>query len=160
MDCNNLSLMGGAFSLFVLIHFVVDWIFQTHKEAMIKHVSPLIRAKHCLIYTVGFFPLMLMFKFEYWELYFGTIILFFSHYIEDTYVPVYWWAKYIRKPKEMVNPDITKIFRGDNWADYPANDKEGFIQFSNTPIGKILTIVIDQVIHIVFLIPLAWMATN
>jgi hypothetical protein len=135
--------IGGLFAVFTFIHFVVDWIFQTHSEAMVKHNNWKVRAKHCIIYTIGFVPLMLMLNYTVLEFVLGLNILFWSHFIEDTYIPVMLWAKYIRQPPEM--------------KDSP---KEGFIQFISTPLGKILMIVVDQIIHLAFLFPLVWMAVN
>lgn len=36
-------------------------------------------------------------------------------------------------------------------------DHGGFMEFASTPIGKILMIAIDQIIHIVFLLPIAYL---
>jgi hypothetical protein len=137
----SIALMGGIFSVLTFIHFFVDWIFQSHAEAMVKHNNPKIRAKHCLIYTVGFVPFFLFCNFSWIEWIIALNILFWSHFCEDTYIPVMIWAKYIRKPPEM-NP--------------PADPIKGFIEFVNTPLGKILMIVIDQIIHILFLFPIAY----
>jgi len=161
MTIEMLSAAGGLLFLLTFVHFVVDWLFQTHKEAMEKNTSPVVRARHCLIYTAGFIPIMLLMKFNFWEFYAGMMILFFSHFIEDTYTPVYLWAKYIRKPSEMLELEKHKVLSetGD-WVMYPRDDKEGFFEFSKTPLGKIIMITVDQIIHIIFLIPLVWMALN
>ena len=39
----------------------------------------------------------------------------------------------------------------------PPDAKTGFVEFVQTPLGKILMIAIDQISHLVFLIPIAWM---
>lgn len=135
------ALLGGFLGILTLIHFVVDWVFQSHAEAMVKHNNPRIRAKHCLIYTIGFIPFMLLLHFSVWEFILGLNILFWSHFGEDTYIPVFLWAKYIRRPPEMDN-----------------DPKNGFLIFVSSPLGKILMIVIDQIIHLLFLLPIAWMA--
>ena len=150
MNINNLALAGGIFFIFTFVHFVVDWIFQTHKEAMAKHNNPLVRARHCLIYTLGFIPIMFLFKFEAHEIYISSLILFFSHFVEDTYIPVFLWVKYVRRPAEMY-----PMFRLE-----PFDEKAAFGDFARTPLGKILIIVVDQLIHMIFLIPLVWMALN
>ena len=54
-------LLAGFLAILTFIHFVVDWIFQSHAEAMVKHNNPKVRAKHCAIYTAGFVPLLLFF---------------------------------------------------------------------------------------------------
>lgn len=140
---NKIALGGGLFAIFAFIHFFVDWIFQTHSEAMVKHNNPKVRAKHCLIYSVGFIPIMLILNFTPFEYFLSLNVLFWSHFIEDTYLPVFLWAKYVRRPPEMKD-----------------NPREGFVQFVMTPLGKILMIAIDQIIHLAFLFPLVWMALN
>lgn len=141
----KLALGGGIFALLAFVHFFVDFVFQSHAEAMVKHNNPKIRAKHCLIYTLGFVPLIWLLDFEVWEWVVGLNILFWSHFIEDTYLPVFLWAKYIRRPPEM-NP--------------PADPHKGFVEFIQTTLGKILMIAIDQIIHLAFLFPLVWFALN
>lgn len=158
---HRIALAGGLFAIFTFVHFFVDWIFQTHAEAMAKHNNAKVRARHCLIYTIGFVPLMLLLKFTMWEFVIGINILFWSHFIEDTYLPVYLWAKYIRKPPEMTNPIVKEDVNGILKAQVlPPDPKAGFIKFVSTPLGKILMIAIDQIIHLVFLFPLVWMALN
>lgn len=141
-----LALAGGLFSLLCFIHFFIDWIFQSHSEAMVKHNNPKIRAKHCAIYTLGFIPLLLVFV---WagaltliQLGISIVILFFSHFYLDTYHGVYLWAKYIRRPPEMNAPEDPKV---------------GFVKFVQTTLGKILMITIDQISHLTFLFPIVWM---
>lgn len=137
--------IGGIFAVFTFIHFFVDWVFQSHSEAMVKHNNSKIRAKHCLIYTTGFVPILLILNYSIVEFIISINILFWSHFFEDTYLPVFYWAKYLRKPSEMQNT---------------IDEKAGFIQFISTPLGKILMITIDQIIHLSFLFPVIWMAVN
>lgn len=152
----EIALMGGLLSVLVFIHFFVDWIFQSHAEAMVKHNTPRVRAKHCFIYTMGFLPILLLFHLTPLELFGSLNLLFWSHFVEDTYVPVYLWAKYIRKPPEMSKPSMTSV-TPDGYIHVSAPDpKKGFAEFVQTPMGKILMIAIDQIIHIAFLIPIAW----
>lgn len=137
----QLALLGGLFAVLSFNHFFVDWIFQSHAEAMAKHNHAGIRAKHCLIYTLGFVPVLWASGFGFWEWVIGLNILFWSHFVEDSYWPVFLWAKYIRRPPEMFS-----------------NPKEGFaLWVQNTTMGKILMIAIDQIIHLVFLFPIAGM---
>ena len=152
-----LALAGGLFAVLALIHFFVDWIFQSHSEAMVKHNNPKVRAKHCLIYTLGFVPFMWLCQFTFWEWVIGLNVLFWSHFAEDTYVPVYLWAKYIRRPPEMTEP--MKQTEADGYVTIiPPDPKKGFVLFIQTTLGKILMIAIDQIIHLLFLVPLVWMA--
>lgn len=153
-----LALTGGLFAILTFIHFFVDWIFQSHAEAMVKHNNATVRAKHCAIYTLGFIPLLLLCIYfgalTQFEFIVSVIILFVSHFIEDTYLPVYLWAKYIRRPPEMTEPVAT--WSGEEYITAP-NPREGFIKFVQTPLGKILMIAIDQIIHLTFLFPIVWM---
>lgn len=160
---HKLALGGGLFSLFVMTHFIVDWIFQTHSEAMVKHNNAPIRAKHCAIYTLGFIPWFFILNFSLLESVIAINVLFWSHFIEDTYYPVYLWAKYIRKPPEMNVSVYKKNYNGN--AEITAvspvmDDQKGFLLFVQTPLGKILMIAVDQIIHLIFLLPLVWMALN
>lgn len=152
----QIALIGGLFAVLGFIHFFVDWIFQSHAEAMVKHNNPKIRAKHCLIYTIGFVPLFCFCGFSVLEWMIATNILFWSHFTEDTYVPVYLWAKYIRRPPEMTEP--RKQVGVDGYVSIlPPDPKAGFVDFIQTAMGKILMIAIDQIIHLAFLFPIAWM---
>jgi hypothetical protein len=158
-----MATMGGLFAIFTFVHFFVDFILQTHAEAMAKHNNAIVRARHCLIYTVGFIPLILVLKFTAIEFTIALNILFWSHFIEDTYYPVFLWAKYVRRPPEMVEPWKETYLRIDGVEAikvHPPDAKRGFIEFVNTPLGKILMIAVDQIIHLSFLFPLVWMAIN
>lgn len=160
---HQLALAGGLFAIFAFVHFLVDWIFQTHSEAMVKHNQPKVRAKHCAIYTLGFFPLMWLLNFEAWEWILGINILFWSHFVEDTYLPVYLWAKYVRRPPEMIEAWKESYLREDGitaFRVHPPDPKKGFVEFISTTLGKILMIVVDQIIHLIFLFPLVWFALN
>lgn len=125
---------GGIFAYLTFCHFVADWIFQTHNEAMTKHKNWKTRAIHCYVYTflmtLAIVPLHLSFA--------GGVIsssvFFFSHFIEDTYIPVAMWAKYIRRV------DVN------------------FETFVETPLGKILMIAVDQIIHLTFLWVPVWLS--
>lgn len=149
-----LALAGGLFAVLTFIHFFVDWIFQSHSEAMVKHNNPKVRAKHCLIYTLGFVPFMWLCGFTFWEWVISLNVLFWSHFIEDTYLPVYLWAKYIRRPSEMTTSHHETYMREDGSMAskvLPPDPKWGFVEFIKTPLGKILMITIDQIIHLCFL---------
>lgn len=148
-------------AILVLIHNVVDVIFQNHAEAMVKHNNPKVRAKHCLIYTIGFIPFMWYCHFTFWEWLIGLNILFWSHFFEDTYVLVYLWAKHIRKPPEMTEPWKETYTRVDGTVAFrihPPDPKHGFGEWIQTTLGKMLMIWVDQIVHWVFLIPIAYMA--
>ena len=153
----SLAIGGGLFAVLTFVHFFVDWIFQSHSEAMVKHNHPWIRAKHCAIYTTGFLPFFYVCGFTPLEWIFSINLLFWSHFVEDTYLPVYYWAKYIRRPPQMTEPQKTTGLDGYVTVGQP-DPKKGFVQFVETPIGKILMIAVDQIIHLAFLFPIAWLA--
>jgi hypothetical protein len=136
--------VGGILFLLTIVHIIVDCGFQSNSTAMVKHYNIKVRALHCLIYSLCFIPIMLLLELDSLEIILALDILYFSHLMEDSYLPVYLWARYIRKPQEMRDdPSI-----------------ENFIKFTSTPLGKILSILIDQTIHVLFLIPIAIFATN
>lgn len=101
---------GGIFAVLAFIHFFVDFLFQSHSEAMIKHNHPKVRAKHCLIYAFGFLPLFLYCRLSIFEMFICFNILFWSHFYLDTYHFVFLWAKYVRQPPEMISHDIEKEY--------------------------------------------------
>jgi hypothetical protein len=156
----KLALAGGIFAILTFIHFFVDWIFQSHSEAMVKHNTPKVRAKHCLIYTLGFTPIFYLCNFSLWQWLIGLNVLFWSHFFEDTYMPVYLWAKYIRRPPEMTCNRYEEKTLADGHKHYkvlPPDPVKGFGEFVQTALGKILMIAIDQIIHLSFLFPIVYM---
>lgn len=79
---NHVSIIaqaGGLFAVFAFIHFFVDWVFQSHAEAMVKHNHADVRAKHCIIYTIGFIPLIYFLHYTYWECIAALNILFWRN---------------------------------------------------------------------------------
>lgn len=135
-----LSEIGGIFALLVFVHFAIDWIFQSHDEAMAKPTNWRVRSRHCAVYSVPFAAIFWWLAIPMpWAI--GCwALLFLSHFVEDTYIPVWFWAVMIRKPPELQ--------RGA--------DREAFKAFAETPLGKILLIAVDQIVHIAFLLPVAW----
>lgn len=139
----EIALMGGIFAILCFIHFFVDWIFQSHSEAMVKHNNPKVRAKHCFIYTVGFIPFMWLCDFTVCEYVLSINVLFWSHFYLDTYHGVFLWAKYIRKPPEMTEPWKETYLREDGataFRFHPPDPIKGFMDFVQTTLGKILMI--------------------
>lgn len=152
----RLALFGGLLSVLTFIHFTIDWITQSHAEAMVKHNNPYIRAKHCLIYTSPFALLLACINLPLLQWLFCVNLLFWSHFYLDTYHGVYLWAKYIRRPPEMTEP--RKRVEVDGYITLLEPDpKAGFVEFIQTTLGKILMISLDQIFHICFLVPVAWM---
>lgn len=134
-------MVGGMFALLTFLHFVADWVFQSHAEAMAKTSDGAVRALHCTTYTaICCFVIALVAQVPAWRLVAIGVLLFVSHFFEDTYLPVYVWARYIRKPLEMTAQASIEEFK----------------TFASTALGKILLIAIDQIVHILFLIPVAF----
>ncbi len=170
---NYLAQAGGLFAIMTFIHFFIDWICQTHSEAMQKHNNPRVRARHCFIYMCGFVPFLLVVKLTWFEFFVSMNILFWSHFVEDTYLPVYLWAKYVRRPPEMTEPRKSEPYifidlenkdpMKKNEVRYdvlPPDPKKGFLEFISTPLGKILMIAVDQIIHLTFLFPIIYFILN
>jgi hypothetical protein len=141
MPIETLAAAGGIFALLTFAHFVIDWGFQSHEEAMKKSTDWRWRAWHCSLYAIGFIPVLLLFQLSLWEVVAAWTILFVSHFIEDTYIPVYLWAKHIRRMPELQEGGI-----------------EAFKQKFKEPLGLVLFLTIDQLIHLAFLLPIVWFA--
>jgi Protein of unknown function (DUF3307) len=199
--------VGGWLALLVTLHFAVDWIFQSHDEAMRKPREWHVRAKHCAVYTLPFAALLSMTSWDIVRVFAMSLAVFLSHFVEDTYLPVLWWAKHVRKPPQMRRvvfargrvfpaappPDgrsppavpapshvplilsddgmerdpkddfeskVVSLFNGGSISVKEAQeslDLDGFIAFVSEPLGKILLVAIDQIVHILFLLPAAYM---
>jgi len=141
MTIATLSSIGGLFALLAFNHFLVDWGFQTHHEATRKSTDWHWRARHCFIYMLGFLPILLLMGLEPWKLGVAQAILFFSHFVEDSYIPVYLWAKYIRQMPGL-RLDGTTAFKSE----------------FNHPLGLMLFVAVDQIIHLLFLFPLIYLS--
>jgi hypothetical protein len=198
MTTDHLAKLGGLLSFLTFVHFASDWILQSHAEAMAKSKDPRVRARHCAVYTVSFLPVFWLVGLPPLPSLACAAVLFLSHFVEDTYVPVYLWMRYVRRPPGMgvrvrKNGGIVSVTYGPEFVgklpvriDIPTGDTanqfdgelfqlirdiEGglsveaaeekirmreFLKFVDTPLGKILLIAVDQIIHIAFLIPVAW----
>lgn len=145
MPVRTLAEIGGILALLTLLHFVADWVFQSHAEAMAKPTNHKVRAKHCLIYTAICCAALALCGSGLPVLAWSAVLLFTSHFLEDTYLPVLVWARYIRKPPEMAGVKLTI---------------RDFQKFAETVLGKILLIAIDQIVHVLFLLPIASMVVQ
>lgn len=72
----------------------------------------------------------------------SLLVLFVSHFIIDTYIPVYLWAKYLRRAPQLQNAALgektgNQVF-GEMWG---------------SPVYPILFIAVDQILHLTFLWP-------
>lgn len=167
MALSAIGEVGGIFAVLVFIHFFADWLFQSHDEAMAKSTNSHVRARHCAIYTVAFLPFFWLAHVPLWQIGLFTVILFESHFIEDTYIPVVRWMKHIRKPPPFTDVTLFRVVEGyekvqEDTGHAPQrayNDKERFLKYlADSPaLANILMITVDQIIHIFFLLVIAFM---
>lgn len=131
----------SAFTVLVFAHFCADWLPQSHDEAMRKSREWRVRARHCLSYSaivaivagcLGASSVAVLGAFVW---------LWATHFIEDTYIPVYLWARYIRGVPGL-------------------DSKHEFVTWFQTPLGAILAITVDQIVHIGCLWPVAWLCAG
>lgn len=132
---------GGLFALLTFIHFFGDWLFQTQFEAINKSKSRRVRARHCTIYTLFFVPVLAMLTTTFVSFLACIVILWGSHYVIDTYVPVLLWARYLRK--------IARLQKADEEEELG----EAFVSLWKEPVYPILFIAVDQIFHLMFLWP-------
>jgi len=133
----NLATAGGLLFLLTFFHFIFDWVPQNHEEATTKSKDSWVRALHVSLYTsLMLIPMAAMFwhfppQKMTWYCISSYAVTWVTHFIGDSYLIVFAWAKYVRKiPPELQTP------------------KE--------PLTLILAIVIDQLWHIAWLgVPVA-----
>lgn len=113
--------LGGVFAVFVFWHFIADWAFQTHAVAMSKSRDAKVRALHCLQYAVYFIPIAYWLGAPVCLRITSYLLLFVTHFVIDSYVPVAVWAKHLRRV-----PQFTK----------EANDEDAFKNFASTQLGQ------------------------
>jgi len=145
---------GGLFTMLAFVHFFADWLFQTQHEAMHKHNDRRVRARHCTIYTVFFIPVLLILGMSPWLYASALAILWASHFIIDTYIPVLLWAKYMRKI-----PALDEKGRGfwDSSIGDVIGSQKAFAQLWKEPVYPILFIAVDQILHLSFLWPVVFL---
>lgn len=129
--------IGGILALLVFAHFAIDWLSQTDTNAKLKSSHWPTLFWHSFTYACLMTPLMFlgspspMFILQSW------LLLFTSHIIIDTYFPVFYWAKYIRRiPGLRVKQDLKTVFETD-------------------PLSMIVCLVADQLFHVAVLVALA-----
>ncbi len=147
--------------ILVLCHFAFDWVYQSHAEAMAKSTDHWVRYVHCVKYAVPFAPVLWWFGMDVASVALSLAILFSTHYVIDSYVPVMLWAKYLRRAPQFAN--VGKAFSLHAWQGAPsderyADDIDAFKAMAATPLGLILVIVMDQFLHIACLLPVAFLA--
>lgn len=139
----QLETIGGALAiLFGIGHFLGDWVLQTHQMANRKVSEWRVRAVHCAIYTAVVGLLMLMWRGEVsawdgrWGLLAGMLAwLYLSHFVIDSYRPLFRFRQAM----------------GDPFA----KDVETFKERFQTPAGFVVYVTLDQVFHLVCMLPAA-----
>ena len=140
MTISLANVLGTYLFLLVVGHFLCDWLPQGHETALKKATHWPTRLGHCAFYTC----LMLIYIKYLWgpQRFYWLLCsltggwLFLSHFFIDTYLPTYWWMRYVRRPPSVV-----------------ANGREGFKEYAQTPLGLLLIVVVDQLWHILALVP-------
>lgn len=135
--------IGTIFCVMVTIHFVADWVFQSHDTAMRKSNDWIIRFEHCFLYAGFFIPFFVWVTWvrnSGWPVLTAYFLLLITHFIEDTYLPVYWWVWYVREV-----PSITCYRFGTDQS------IKRFKEWFGTPLGCVLGIAVDQIVHILCL---------
>lgn len=131
---------GGNLFLLTFWHFCSDWLPQSHQTAVNKSSDWKLRLIHSLVYSI----LMMLWIILLWDVSDVFIFIFIltwllsTHFMIDTYLPTYWWMRYIRRPPIVVE-----------------KGKEGFTEYAKTPLGIMLIVVVDQIWHIMSLILVA-----
>ncbi len=115
----------SLFELILICHFVGDWILQPTRMGIQKSTNWKVRFVHCLIYTSCFYWLFS----APWLIY-----IFATHFLIDSYKPLYWFRK----------------LRGD----FKTFDE--FKESFSTPSGFMINVVLDQIFHILTLIPILY----
>lgn len=150
-----LAQVGGLLFLLTFVHFVVDWGLQTDSEASNKALKWKVRARHCTVYTVGV-TLCLWATHPPWStLFWSACTLWVSHFLIDTYLPVYLWVKYLRKPAELTRGGYAMLRDSPGTLILAQDELHRFKAFANTPLGILLVVAVDQAWHTCFLIPVA-----
>ena len=135
-------------------HFPIDWLFQTEADAIAKSTDKKVRSRHCLHYALAMDAVAVVGQYVFYGVWnhgwhpiaFGVWV-YVSHSLEDTYLPVLWWAQRIRKIPEMQRP--------------PPGGLQAAVQETlKRPINLILFIVVDQIFHLLTLWPAAWLASH
>lgn len=138
---------GGTFAVLAIIHFFADWVFQSDKTARAKGGDRLARSDHCLVYTVIFGPVLVLSGLTWLPALIAFAILFVSHYVGDSYIPVFLWAKYVRRV-----PDLLEAKQYSK-----EKQREVFKELFRTPTYAVIFIAVDQIFHLLFLWPVVWL---
>lgn len=140
-------------------HFAVDWLAQSEWEAREKTRSKFVLMMHALIYgacmmvvmgetcaVLGTYENELHFG-RWWPLPVALAWLPISHGLVDTYVPLTWWVKYVRR---------AEVLRGVALRDCRAIMSNA----AQDPGARILFTTVDQIMHVMTLMPVAWVMSS
>lgn len=146
MNLETIALAGGLYVPLVFWHFIADWLTQTENAAQAKSHNMLILFIHCSIYTMLFLPVLVIFGMSWGDVWIASGVLFGSHFIGDTYLPVYWWAKYLRRMTFATRDGTRHPVKGP--GDVFGNGQSLQVgDFFKPP----MLLVIDQLWHLAFL---------
>jgi hypothetical protein len=142
---------GGLLAIFTLVHFMADWFPQSHRESYEKYTRKLIRLRHSVIYAIHFLPLILWLDMVDWTGLVSLVILVGSHYVIDSYWPIYMWMYYIRRPPEMsVGESSLNAGFSVRWRSFMAHIE--------TPAGRAAHVIFDQTLHVSVLLVVIMLA--
>ena len=147
-----LAQCAGIFVVLAQVHFIADWIFQSHYEAAEKASNLRARAWHCVKYIAVFAPLLLTLGLPTKEYVFALAWLLVAHFAVDSGVPVFLWVKRVRRPREFRDRLIVDF---KNKETRFRTEEECMTVFTNTPSGAVLVTIVDQIIHLMCLWPVA-----
>jgi hypothetical protein len=134
MNTVDLATLGGTLFMLVVLHLVGDWVLQTHDIAMRKVKEPLVRALHVNIYTMVF--ALVLFPLNKQDLSLCIVWIWVTHFIIDSYKPLYWFRHWLGDPD------------AETWDKF----KEAF----TTTRGFVVYVALDQIFHLLTLIPVAY----
>ena len=137
----SIELFSAYLVILWLGHLVGDWLLQPYAMADTKTTDPNVRWNHCNIYTacvglafIGISPQISSITFVLL-----LIWIFLTHFIIDSYKPLYWFRKLGNDPF--------------------AEDFETFKKRFKDPIGAYVYITLDQIFHLFCLVPVAVILT-
>ncbi|KPJ54821.1 hypothetical protein AMJ47_03150 [Parcubacteria bacterium DG_72] len=84
------------FEIFIIVHLIMDFIFQRQWEAAKKNKDWRALAFHCFIYTIGFVPVFWFLRISFWWL----LLLFLSHFVIDNQKIVQWLLEKLKGYKQ------------------------------------------------------------
>ena len=125
------------------VHFIVDFLFQTHETAVNKKQNNSVLFRHCSWYAVWVSLAFSAALFKFGNLYytvgvaavFGALLI--SHYYIDNGFLMILWAKYIHK-----NPRFEGVKSMDE------GNKALFEDCLENPFRPTIYIAVDQIMHI------------